>query len=125
MADWNSELLKHFQSDNRFEIILPTDPPDVVISKISACKMIFSSSLHGLIVADSYSIPNYWIKLSDRLTGGDYKFKDYYSAIGKPPVQADLEQIFNDEYLESLYESWTPIRNLKRIQQNLIGAFPF
>jgi pyruvyltransferase len=35
--------------------------------------------LHGLILADAYGVPNVWAKFSDRLVGGDWKFRDYYS----------------------------------------------
>lgn len=55
-------------------------PPLEVIKKIAACETIFSTSLHGLVVADSFGIPNQWIKLPRRLLGGDFKFYDYYSA---------------------------------------------
>ena len=53
-----------------------------VLDKIASCKAIVSSSLHGLIIADSLNIPNGWIKLSDSIIGNDFKFRDYYSIFG-------------------------------------------
>jgi pyruvyltransferase len=44
---------------------------------VKSCKGILSSSLHGLICADAYGIPNAWIQLSDQVIGGDFKFRDY------------------------------------------------
>ena len=35
--------------------------------------------MHGLILADSYGIPNQWVRFGDRIIGGEYKYKDYYS----------------------------------------------
>ena len=54
--------------------------PSTVIKAIATCKCIISSSLHGLITADSLGIPNIHTVVSDKLRGDGYKFDDYYSA---------------------------------------------
>lgn len=54
-----------------------------VITDIDKCDFILSSSLHGLIVADSLGIPTSWIHLSNKIMGKGFKFYDYYSAIGE------------------------------------------
>lgn len=51
------------------------------IDEVISCEMIASSSLHGLVVADAYSIPNIRIKLSDNVGGGSFKFRDYFSSV--------------------------------------------
>ena len=56
-----------------------------VIDQIYSCDMILSSSLHGLIVSDAYGIPNCWIELSGKISGGYTKFRDYGTS-----VQRDL-----------------------------------
>lgn len=53
--------------------------PEPFIDQIMACKKIISSSMHGLILSDAYSIPNKRLILSDKIFGGDFKFNDYYS----------------------------------------------
>ena len=60
--------------------------PEPVIREIARCETILSSSLHGLVTADSLGIPNGWLRLSDRVLGGGFKFRDYYSAL-------DLERL--------------------------------
>lgn len=55
--------------------------PGRVIDKISRCSTILSTSLHGLIVADSYSIPALWTQLKPDLYGADFKFLDYESVV--------------------------------------------
>lgn len=61
--------------------------PLQVIEEIAACEYIYSSSLHGLIIADAFRIPNQRIYLTDAPLGGTFKFDDYYSAYGveNPP----------------------------------------
>ncbi|MDY6862767.1 MAG: polysaccharide pyruvyl transferase family protein [Thermodesulfobacteriota bacterium] len=56
--------------------------PPAVFKDIDKCDCIFSSSLHGIIVADSFNIPNAWIYLSDKLKGKGFKFHDYFSSTG-------------------------------------------
>ena len=56
-------------------------PPEDVVSLVTSCDNIISSSLHGLIVADAYDIPNAWCKFSDRVLGDDTKFYDHFTAV--------------------------------------------
>lgn len=72
-------LLKLKKTYSNLEIIDVRDDPLSVIEKIAACEFIFASSLHGLVVADSFNIPNQWVQFDKLLFGGDWKFQDYYS----------------------------------------------
>jgi len=58
------------------------DEPLTVAQEISQCRIIVSSSLHGIICAHAYGIPAAWIKFSDRLKGDDIKFEDHFAAMG-------------------------------------------
>lgn len=53
------------------------------IDQVCDCEAVFSSSLHGLIVAEAYGIPNYWIRVSGNVIGNGFKFRDYFASIGK------------------------------------------
>jgi len=54
-----------------------------VIDEIFSCDVIASSSLHGLILPDAYGIPSVWLKFSDKLWGGNWKFFDYFESVGR------------------------------------------
>lgn len=57
------------------------DEPCEVLRQIAACEFIVSSSLHGLVIADAYGVPNVRVRLSLGLID-ELKFDDYYSAFG-------------------------------------------
>ncbi len=77
---------------------------DAVTRDILACRKIISSSLHGLVIADAYGIPNAWLGTDDRVggsrpNGGEFKYLDYFASVNKlrQPHHVDLRG-----------ESWTP-----------------
>ena len=60
-------------------IDLATSDPIKTLYEILSCRLILSSSLHGVVIAEAYGIPSCSVVLSEKLTGGDFKFKDFYS----------------------------------------------
>jgi len=97
-----------------------------VVDRVNECRMIASSSLHGLVVADAYNIPSVWIELSKNLSGGRFKFLDYMESIGKidrtPIVVTEntkIEEICNKFNNESIYE------NVSRLCSGLLKVCPF
>jgi pyruvyltransferase len=88
-------LIPHFadQKDMVVALLASTSPAitviDIcaptlrVIQKVGECECILSSSLHGLILADSLGVPNHWMELGPAtVLGAGFKFRDYYSAFG-------------------------------------------
>ena len=94
------------------------------LNQVASCDFIFSSSLHGLIAADSLGIPNKWVKFSDLVLGNGYKFKDYYSVFGLEDEKPLCDfTIIDKKYVESIALNYRR-DNLLKIQENLINAFP-
>ena len=53
------------------------------IDALLECHALVSSSLHGLIVADAYGIPNKWIYFDDAITGDNTKYYDYFASVDR------------------------------------------
>lgn len=96
-----------------------------VLRQITSCECVLSSSLHGLIVADAFGVPNTWIKLSEKIRGDDFKFRDYYSiyGLGNHAVPLRAEQI-NKRVIDDIVGNYNR-PGLETIKRRLIEAFPF
>jgi len=82
--------------------VLFIDPgwhPLRVIDAITQCQGILSQSLHGLIIADAYDIPNGWLAPDQAMIGGEFKFADYFGTTKIP------KQAFPTDSLEKLLDS--------------------
>lgn len=81
----------------RYFIIDPTQYWKVVIDQIYSCECILSSSLHGLICADAYNIPNLWFK--QKLQEGEFKFLDYFASQSREKVYISSVEEFCESKL--------------------------
>lgn len=92
--------------------------PLEVFRAIDQCESLLSSSLHGLIAADSLGISNGWLA-AEGLTGGRFKFDDYYSSLHI--VAGEPVQLSGDESLVELLAltSLKPEARIKALQADL------
>jgi hypothetical protein len=60
-----------------------TNDYESLIESIAKSKIILSSSLHGLVIADSLGVPNEWMNSHGIHRTDRFKFHDYASAIGR------------------------------------------
>ncbi len=100
-------------------------PVEEVVRAILACDFVLSSSMHGLIVADAFAIPNRRLILSTGIIS-DYKFIDYYSAFGMDeplPVRGDALFHLDGRELARLPDEYSR-PGLAAIQAQLIKVFP-
>jgi len=63
------------KNDKDVKIIDVTQPIKIVIKDILECEMTISSSLHGIIVSHTYNVKCMWIKLTNKIGGGFFKYK--------------------------------------------------
>lgn len=87
------------------------------IDRIFNSKLVISSSLHGIVLAETYGIPA--ILLSDVETSNLFKYEDYYSSTGRQnfPVAASIE--------EALAMQPAEIPDLMEIRKNIVDTFPY
>ena len=122
-VDWNTVNLNNWRKSFKKENVLfinPLGKPKDIITQIKKCRNIVSSSLHGLIIADTFHIPN--IRFVDRQTMPtyfyDYKFDDYYSSLG---IEEVCIEITGKETIEELIKQTTlkPIKKIESLKQGL------
>lgn len=98
--DHDSEWIQKFENRKDVKIINVIDPTiNRFVDEVNSCEIILSSSLHGIICGDSYGIPSYWIKLSDKVIGDGFKFRDYFLSVKRPdagPVIPRLKDTLED-----------------------------
>ncbi|WP_375281618.1 polysaccharide pyruvyl transferase family protein [Pseudooctadecabacter sp.] len=90
----------HFADDPRLRKIAADNPriklidvrdevPMRVVREIASCSHIISQSLHGLVTADAFGIPNTWLDPMGIHGAATLKFYDYAAGIGRamaPPI---------------------------------------
>lgn len=96
-----------------------------VLRQIASCQCVLSSSLHGLVVADAFGVPNAWLQFADALHGHDFKFRDYYSIYGLDRTLHPLSpEEITPQKIATIRDSYAR-PGLDRIKDSLIRAFPF
>ena len=98
-------------------ISMNTNDYKSVIDQIAQSKLIISSSLHGLILADAYGVPSVWYRSLGKDI--DFKYLDYYASTGRMPetIPTTIEEAMNTKPL--------PLPDLQPLQEGLLESFPY
>ncbi len=104
---------EYFPKSEYPNVVYPTDPWEIVMEKILDSKFVIASSLHPIIIAESYQIPARALRITDNRHNPMIKFYDYYLGTnrpyfqfaatieqalrmgGEPPMECDLEKLYN------------------------------
>lgn len=126
VADRQIEAIQNMLKENDNACVINLGDPDVlaVARNIRACDFIISTSLHGLITADAFGIPNVWMRVSNNVAGGDWKFRDYFSTVGRTETAPLLINAATPN-LRHLEETAARVERsrVKELQEGLVGAF--
>lgn len=116
-------LIPHYSKNNKYkdnENFLNTFNKDwkSFIDRIVASKLVISSSLHGIILAESYGVPA--VMLKDTPCDDITKYKDWYYSTGREsfPIANSVEEAL------SLKPSLLEKNTLQKMQNGLIETFP-
>lgn len=122
-----ASVIRRIRIPAHHKIVNPESSVDDVLAQISACELIASSSLHGLIVADSYNIPCIWLSSLAPLAGRkDWKFRDYETSRGasfnEPLTYEKFVTLDSNEVFALATKA---AREIETWQQELLSVFPF
>lgn len=128
-VDFYKEELKKFIKDEEVLIISMFDYKKWtdVIDQINSCEVVASSSLHGLIVAEAYKVPNVWVEIREPLIGDmsrRFKYHDFFMSIGLDrdvPYRIDINTTKEDLINQSLMYKRAPGLSLRK----LVNICPF
>ena len=127
-VDQNDPAVNDLKDLHSSTTIIPIlGDPIETLYKIAECEIILSSAMHGLIAADSLNIPNQWLRFSDQVAGGDFKFNDYYSVFNLKPDVWDVrtKKITRQDVLSIPTHYKITADQIVRIQDSLVKAFPY
>ena len=99
-------------------------PAKEVIDDIAQCESVLSSSLHGLIFADSLHIPSLHILGSQALYGGNFKFEDYYSCYGLTDEPFVLDGTSLPDKKQIIENYRVPAEMVEEKKRQLLESFP-
>lgn len=109
-----------------------TNDVEKTTNEILECERIISSSLHGVIVSQTYKIPALWIKFSNKLSGDNIKFYDYYESVGLSFKNETLinPKDLNESLIEKLLDKNKDVLLadnilLEKRKEDLIQSCPF
>lgn len=128
------EMMKKLYVENsiskEFTLINLKDPVLEVLKEINECQLIISSSLHGIIVSQSYNIPALRVKFSGLILGDGIKYEDYFNSvlIDHYPVATISKHNFNEKFILDLFkidERKQKINcDLIKLQDDLLNSKP-
>jgi len=99
-------------------------PPAQFIAGLQSCRVLLSSSLHGIILAHAYGRPALWVQ-SPAVPGNGFKFFDYYLSLGVSPEKlrsAPLSSLENPQALAAM-ATLEPVDGLQSaIREALAGV---
>lgn len=122
--DQNSSLLNKLQNEEGVLIINIAHYEHWLdfIDQIHECKVVASTSLHGLIISEAYGIPNVWIKLKGQESRDDFKYHDFFLSINSDREPLLINQETTSEYIINEAKKW---QKGSLDLQPLINSCPF
>lgn len=122
-TDGKISLVRHFKSTDTYlpkdinKIDIKTTDYKYFIDEICSSKKVISSSLHGIILAESYGVPA--IFFQDNMDRELLKFYDWYYSTGRKNIKIaySLEEAIEMEAM--------PLPELSRMRNDLIKTFPY
>ena len=90
---------------------------EVLLKMGHRCPEVYSSSLHGIILAEAYGVPAVMFRSYDKSV--DFKYLDYYASTGRYDVP------IVDTFEEACQIEPLPLPDIKPLQEAAMASFPY
>ncbi len=124
---YDVSVICHFQMEKQIKSSYPdlhfisvkTDDYKKFIDEIAASKVVVSSSLHGIILAESYGVPAVFFNVNGIMDKEIIKYYDWYYSTGRRTVIAaqSIEEALKCEPME--------IPDMESMREKLMACFPY
>ena len=109
---------KEFRKVKKSEKLFVSNPWPIMAQKMQECKYVLSSSLHGIIFAEAFGIPNRRVQLTKK--PGNLKFNDFYESYrGRPPNKTSTVKEAEENLMEPL-----PYKERDAYARRILSTFP-
>ena len=98
-------------------ISMNTNDYKSVIDNIVSSDIIYTSSLHGIILAETYGVPVVFFRGLGK--SSDFKYYDYYYSTGRRDIK------IANNFEEALTMEPLPLPDLSKLSQGLLDTFPY
>lgn len=98
-------------------ITMNTNDYKSVINEIKKAKIVYTSSLHGIILAESYGIPAVFFRSLPKYK--DFKYYDWYYSTGRKDI------VIAESFEEAMKMPPLPLPDLSKLQKGLLDSFPY
>jgi hypothetical protein len=100
---------------------------ETVVAELANSRVVISTSLHGLIVAQAYGTPWVWLRIDDnRLAGDTFKFEDFFTTLDRSAVATTTltrDQLRTADFAAIAKTARVPRSNFDAAA--LLDAFPY
>lgn len=111
------------RASGSLQVVEPSLPPLVVLRHIAAAPAVFSSSLHGVIVAHSLGVPAVLVEQHDAAGGEpEWKYADYYRSMEIAPVRLSLVELGDHERRAGAVHAAHELSSVARSRAESLGA---
>lgn len=112
----NEREIRQKYSNERM-ISMNTNDYKFVIDEIVSSEIVYTSSLHGIILAESYGVPAVFFRSLPKWK--DFKYFDYYYSTGRTNIK------IAESFEEALTMEPLPLPDLSGLRKGLLETFPY
>lgn len=102
------------------------DQLESFVDELCSCEKVFSTSLHGIILAQAYGIPAQWIRVENTPIhkDEDHKFADYFGGVNLPGQTAKVVMLKRESLVELMKIKPKREEISSEMADKLLAAFP-